>query len=65
LAVQEVMRRSELTQWAGLRFLYSAANAAVWVVGGEIAFLAAAVAMVRFLGRIDRTPAAATPGRIG
>lgn len=64
-AVQEVMRRSELTQWAGLRFLYLAANAAVWAVGGELAFLAATVAMVQFLGRIDRTPAAATAGSIG
>jgi hypothetical protein len=63
-AVQEVMRRSELTQWAGLRFLYLAANAAVWPVGGELAFLAAAVALVQFLRRIDRTPAAATAGTV-
>jgi len=63
--VGDVMRRSELTQWAGLRFLYLAANAAVWVVGGEICFFVAAVAMVRFLSKIDRAPGAVVSTVVG
>ena len=56
-AVEQVMAESENTQWAGLRFLYLAVNAAVWIVGGEWAFLFGCIATTRlFFARIDQPP---------
>lgn len=56
-AVEQVMAESENTQWAGLRFLYLAVNAAVWIIGGEWAFLCGCIATTRlFFARIDQPP---------
>ncbi len=54
--VERIMARSEGGQWGGLRFLYLAANSAVWVVAGEHAFLASCLAFVLFFSRIDKAP---------
>lgn len=54
--LERVMLQSELTQWAGLRFLYLSSNAAVWIIGGEWAFLLSCVVMLKFLAGIDRPP---------
>ena len=58
-AVQMAMAKSEDHQWAGLRFLYLAVSGVVWIIGGEIAFFVATLALRRFLSGIDSPPALA------
>jgi len=57
LAVEKVMYKSEITQWAGLRFLYLAVNASAWILGGEWVFCLACLLMTRFFVALDRPPA--------
>ena len=58
-AVVTAMARSETNQWAGLRFLYLSVSGVTWIIGGEVAFLAATFALRRFFASIDRPPALA------
>jgi len=55
--VDNIMRRSSLSQWLGLRWLYIGGSMLVWAGLGEFPFLITSLLMVRFFNKIDRPPA--------
>jgi uncharacterized membrane protein len=54
--VDAIMRKSEISQWLGLRWLYVSLGMILWTVGGERAFLLSSIALVQFFKSIDRVP---------
>jgi hypothetical protein len=54
--VDNIMRKSQMAQWSGLRWLYVSLGAIIWTIGGEFAFLGSSVALVIFFRCIDRVP---------
>jgi len=54
--VDNIMRRSQNCQWAGLRLLYISISFISWTIGGEIAFLLTSMGMVQFFSSIDQAP---------
>ena len=54
--VDRIMRRSQNSQWAGLRFLYIAAGLMAWIIGGPIVFFVASALLTVFFHRIDKVP---------
>ncbi|GMI45914.1 hypothetical protein TrCOL_g710 [Triparma columacea] len=55
-AVDKVIEGSQNAQWLGLRWLYLAIAATVWIVGGEGAYCIAAVGFWRFFKELDKPP---------
>ena len=51
-----MIRKSEIKQWLGLRYLYLSLSAIVWAMGGETMFLVSSVALVLFFRNIDLVP---------
>ena len=56
MVLAEWVRITPVAEWAGQRFLYLAANGAVWAAAGEWAFLVTCVLMIKFFRRIDHAP---------
>jgi hypothetical protein len=54
--VDAIMRKSEIAQWLGLRWLYVSLGMIIWTVGGERAFLLSSLALFQFFKSIDRVP---------
>ena len=54
--VDRIMRRSQHSQWMGLRCLYVAAGLLSWIVGGPKVFLFASVLLTIFFRKIDQVP---------
>ena len=54
--VDAMIRKSEIKQWLGLRYLYLSLSAIVWAMGGETMFLVSSVALVLFFRNIDLVP---------
>jgi hypothetical protein len=54
--VDAIMRKSEISQWLGLRWLYVSLGMIIWTVGGERAFLLSSLALFQFFKTIDRVP---------
>jgi hypothetical protein len=54
--VDAIMRKSEISQWLGLRWLYVSLGMIIWTVGGERAFLLSSLALFQFFKSIDRVP---------
>jgi len=52
----EIMRKSTIAQWMGLRWLYIGGTFMVWILGGEKAFMVACLLMTRFFWNIDKAP---------
>lgn len=55
-AVDEVIGKSQSSQWLGLRMLYLGINTIVWILGGEYAFGVSSVVFWRFFASIDKPP---------
>lgn len=54
--VDAIVRKSEISQWLGLRWLYVSLGMITWTVGGERAFLLSSLALFQFFKSIDRVP---------
>ncbi|CAB9500286.1 expressed unknown protein [Seminavis robusta] len=54
--VDRIMRKSQNSQWAGLRCLYLSAGFLAWIVGGPNVFFMAAGFLTAFFRKIDRVP---------
>lgn len=54
--VDRIMRRSQNSQWLGLRCLYISAGLLSWIVGGPNIFLAASILLTLFFRSIDKVP---------
>ena len=54
--VDRIMRRSQHSQWMGLRCLYSAAGFLSWIMGGPRVFLVASILLTVFFRKIDQVP---------
>lgn len=54
--VDRIMRRSQHSQWMGLRCLYVAAGFLSWIVGGPRVFLMASIMLTLFFRKIDQVP---------
>lgn len=54
--VDRIMRKTEHSQWLGLRCLYLSVAFLSWVAGGPNVFLFASALLVAFFRRIDRVP---------
>lgn len=54
--VDSIMRKSENSQWLGLRCLYVSASFLSWIVGGSRAFLAASMLLTIFFRKKDKAP---------
>eukprot|EP00568_Trieres_chinensis_P006738 CAMPEP_0183295426 /NCGR_PEP_ID=MMETSP0160_2-20130417/3389_1 /TAXON_ID=2839 ORGANISM="Odontella Sinensis, Strain Grunow 1884" /NCGR_SAMPLE_ID=MMETSP0160_2 /ASSEMBLY_ACC=CAM_ASM_000250 /LENGTH=224 /DNA_ID=CAMNT_0025456907 /DNA_START=204 /DNA_END=878 /DNA_ORIENTATION=- len=54
--VDAIMRKSQIKQWLGLRWLYLTLGPIVWIMGGETVFLLSSLALVFFFQRIDAVP---------
>ena len=54
--VDRIMRRSQHSQWMGLRCLYIAAGLLSWIVGGPKVFCFASVLLTIFFRKIDQVP---------
>ena len=56
--VDNIMRKTENSQWLGLRWMYLSLAPIAWVVGGSRAFFAMACLLFQFFKKIDRQPEA-------
>ena len=56
--VDNMMRKTENSQWLGLRWMYMSLAPIAWVVGGSRAFFAMACLLFQFFRKIDRQPEA-------
>ena len=56
--VDRIMRRSQNSQWAGLRFLYLSAAVLSWIIGGSTVFLVSSLLFTVFFRSIDKVPTA-------
>ena len=54
--VDNIMRKSQNSQWAGLRFLYISVVFIVWVVSGPKSFCLSSLLMTFFFQNIDKVP---------
>jgi len=54
--VDAIMRKSQSSQWLGLRYLYVSISLICWTIGGEYGFLLSSLGLVRFFQQIDRVP---------
>lgn len=54
--VDSLIRRSQNTQWIGLRWLYVSLNMFVWTIGGDTAFMVSALAFTQYFRKIDSAP---------
>ena len=54
--VDAIMRKSQTSQWLGLRYLYVSLSFICWTIGGEYGFLLSSLGLVRFFQRMDRVP---------
>jgi len=55
--VDEIMRKSQSSQWLGLRWLYVSLGFILWAVAGEWGFLFGTLCLVKFFKQIDKVPA--------
>jgi len=53
--LQKMMRKSENSQWGGLRYLYLSMGGVVWVIWGDLPFAVALFLLRRFFIKIDGT----------
>ena len=53
--LQKMMRKSENSQWGGLRFLYLSMGGVVWVIWGDLPFAYSCLVLYRFFIKIDGT----------
>lgn len=56
--VDRIMRRSQNSQWLGLRCLYIAVGLVSWIIGGPSVFLVASLMLTLFFRSIDKVPEA-------
>mmetsp|Transcript_18087 Transcript_18087/g.17448 ORF Transcript_18087/g.17448 Transcript_18087/m.17448 type:complete len:296 (+) Transcript_18087:32-919(+) len=54
--VDEIMRKSQFSQWKGMRWLYLSIGMITWTLGGEGVFLFSSVCLVKFFRASDEPP---------
>jgi len=54
--VDRIMRKSENSQWLGLRCLYVSGGLLAWIIGGPRIYLGASMLLTLFFYRIDKGP---------
>lgn len=52
----QILRKSHLSQWLGLRWLYVSLSTIMWTIGGDRGLAFSSIALVRFFHQIDRAP---------
>jgi len=54
--VDKIMRKTQNSQWLGLRWLYISATTIAWLVGGPKIFFTFSSLLIAFLRKIDKVP---------